>query len=238
MVSVALATYNGEKYIRVQMDSILSNLELEDEIIVSDDGSSDQTLSIIRSFNDQRIKIIHGPGCGLVQNFANAVANCSGDIIFLCDQDDIWYANKVKKVCAIFERTDYVLIEHDAKVTDESGNIIYPSFFAYRKVRTGVMKNIIRNTYHGCLIAFKSELKEQILPFPNKGCLHDQWIGIIAELEGKTLFFEDVLMEYKRHENNASSFKRLPIFIQVRDRAFLMKNIIGYRLKRKIGYSK
>lgn len=233
MISVALASYNGEKYIKEQIDSILAGLGENDEIIVSDDGSQDGTADIIRGFGDSRIKLIDGPRNGLVKNFENAVKHCSGDIIFLCDQDDVWYEDKVKKVCETFARTDHILIEHDARVTDDSGNVLFPSFFAHRRVRTGVLKNMIRNTYHGCLIAFRAELKDEIIPFPEKGCLHDQWIGLVAEMNGTTIFLDEILMDYRRHGNNASSFEHLPVTRQIKDRIALTGNVMRYRKNKR-----
>lgn len=231
MVSVAMASYNGEKYIKEQLISVLDNLSENDEVVISDDGSTDRTVEIIKEINDKRIKLISGPCRGLVKNFENAVKSCTGDYIFLCDQDDIWYKDKVKKVCKFFEENDCDLVEHDAVVTNGKGDVIYPSFFKYRRVRCGYIKNMIRNTYHGCLMAFKSELKTKIFPFPNSGCLHDQWIGILADYYGKVCFLNEILMEYKRHESNASSFKHLPFSRQLCDRLILIKNFSGNILK-------
>lgn len=221
MVSVAMATYNGEKYINRQLKSVLINLSENDEIIISDDGSSDRTIEFIKSFNDKRINILKGPRKGLVKNFANAIDHCTGDFIFLCDQDDYWYPNKVSCVLKIFEKKKCILVEHDAKVLDEKGNIIFPSFFSHRKVRNGVIRNFLRNTYHGCLMAFRKELKEYLHPYPLKGCLHDQWIGLIAESHGECYFYKKKLMNYIRHADNYSSFKRLPLNRQLMDRIYL-----------------
>ena len=109
-------------------------------------------------------------------------------------------------------------------------------FRSYRKVRKGVIKNLIRNTYHGCLIAFKSELKDSIIPMPKRGCFHDQWIGMIANKKGDCIFIEEILMDYKRYENNASSFRRYPVYIQLMNRGitfinlFLFFNGLNYRI--------
>ena len=99
-ISIAMATYNGEKYIKDQLDSILVQLGKDDEIIISDDKSTDQTTEIIKKYikEDSRIKLLEGPQKGFVKNFENALLNCSNEIIFLCDQDDIWLENKKEKV--------------------------------------------------------------------------------------------------------------------------------------------
>ena len=104
-VSVALAAYNGEKYIKEQLSSILEQLSEDDEIVVSLDPSTDGTKEAILSLNDSRIKIVDGEGKGLIKNFENAIKNCKNDLIFLCDQDDIWLPDKVERVKREFSKT-------------------------------------------------------------------------------------------------------------------------------------
>ena len=117
-VSVAMTSYNGEKYIHKQLSSILSNLGNNDEVVISDDGSTDNTRSIVEKFDDPRVKLIIGPQKGLVKNFEYAIRCCSGEYIFLCDQDDVWYNNKIDKVLDVFSKTNSILVEHDAVVVD------------------------------------------------------------------------------------------------------------------------
>lgn len=227
-ISVAIATYNGEKYLNRQLKSVLLNLQENDEVVISDDGSTDNTLNIIKEFKDKRIKLIEGPKEGLIKNFENALLNCTGEIVFLCDQDDYWYTSKVDKILEVFESKNCILVMHDAVVVDSDNNTIYDSFFQYRRIRTGIIKNIFRNTYHGCLMAIRKELIKEIVPFPPKGCLHDQWIGIVAERNGNVEYYNKVLMKYYRHSTNASTFKHLPISIQIINRYYLIKYYIKY----------
>lgn len=228
-----MATYNGEKFIKRQIESILPQLSPNDELIISDDGSTDNTMEIIHEFHDLRIKTFQGPKKGFVKNFENAVKNSSGDIIFLCDQDDYWYPNKVKTICNIFDKKDCVLVEHDAVVKDVKGNVLVPSFFAHRNAGTGVIKNVMKCSYHGCLIAFRSSLIKEIMPFPNHGCFHDQWIGIIADYTGKIYFCQDKLMDYIRHESNVSGFKKLPLLKQIYMRLTVVYYMVKYLIRKK-----
>lgn len=231
-ISVAMATYNGEKYIKEQVTSILINLRNDDELIISDDGSTDKTRSIIKSFNDKRIILLDGPKKGLKQNFSNAIAHTTGDIIFLCDQDDEWMKNKVSTVLEYFETSDIILLQHDAIVVNSKNEVLFESFAEHRNVKTGILKNIVKNSYHGCCMAFRKDLKEKILPIPNDIYLHDQWIGLIAELNGKTTFIPEKLIKYKRHEDNASSFEHLPIKQMIKNRFQIVRGLLRYKLEK------
>ena len=230
-VSVAMATYNGEKYIEEQLDSILKNLNNNDEIIISDDGSTDNTRSIIRNYNDYRIKLIDGPQSGVKQNFANAISKCSGDFIFLADQDDIWMSNKVEMMLRAFDDYQTSLVIHDAVVFDsDSKEIIIDSFFCHRNSGPGIVKNIVKNTYIGCCMAFSSELKKYIMPIPDSIEMHDQWIGIINEYRlRKSIFIKEKLIKYRRHSNNVSQLKHFPVIRMIKNRFFFIKELLKVR---------
>lgn len=226
-ISVAMATYNGEKYIKDQIDSILKNLNENDELIISDDGSLDSTRKIIDLYNDKRIKLIDGPKKGVKQNFANAIQNTTGKYIFLADQDDIWMDDKVKIVVDTFKKNNSTLVIHDAQVFDsENKKILYQSFFKYRNSGPGIIKNIYKNTYIGCCMAFDSKIKEKILPIPDDIEMHDQWIGIICEKYDNVMFIEDKLIQYRRHLNNVSEMKHYPLIKMINNRVNFIKRII------------
>lgn len=234
-VSVVMATYNGEKYIRKQLESILENLKEEDEIIISDDGSKDSTRSIIKEYmtNDKRIKLLDGPKNGIKQNFANGIKNATGKYIFLADQDDIWKQNKVESILNVFEKEKVKLVIHDAEIVDENLKVTEESFFKYRNSGSGILKNIWKNTYIGCCIAFDATIRDKILPIPNDIEMHDQWIGIIAEMEGKVHFLKEVLISYRRHGDNNSQMKHYGIIKMIRNRLVLIKDIVNMKLRRK-----
>lgn len=184
--------------------SILQQLEKTDEIIVSDDGSSDDTLNILESLQDVRIKIFRNDGRhGVVYNFENALKHSSGDIIFFSDQDDVWADNKVECCLNALEGVD--LVVHNSRVVFENGSHQDVDFFKQRHSGSGYWKNLFKNTFVGSCMAFRKTVKEYVLPFPPNILWHDMWIGLMAEKHGKTKFINDQLLYYRRHGNNASA---------------------------------
>lgn len=202
MISVCLTTYNGGAYIKEQLDSILMQLGTTDEIIIADDGSSDNTISILESYDDARIQIYKNNYKNLILNFEFALMKAKGDYIFLSDQDDIWLPNKVS-TCLDF------LISHDivvtnCKVVDNNLQIINESFFELNNSKQGLWSNLIKNSYLGCCLAFRKEVLIKALPFPKSIPMHDIWLGFISELFFKTKFIPEPLLLYRRHGKNES----------------------------------
>lgn len=207
-VSVAMATYNGEKYLKQQVDSILSQLGDEDELVISDDHSSDGTLSIIEQYmqEDPRVRLFMNGESGVISNFDNALKHTRNDIIFLSDQDDIWKPEKVKTVKSYYEKNPKVqMIMSDITVVDNNLNTTIDSFYEFRGSRSGVIKNIIKNSYIGCAMSFRKELKEQILPIPRNVPMHDMWIGLVADMNKSALLIPEKLIYYRRHDANVTS---------------------------------
>ncbi len=231
-ISVAMATYNGEKYIEEQLRTILDNLLPQDEVIISDDGSTDRTRELIASFEDSRITLVDGPKNGVKQNFGNAISRCTGRYLFLADQDDIWAPDKVMRVLAAFETEHCTCVQHDCSlINDETGKTIVDSYFAFRHCGPGVWKNIYKCTYLGCAMAFDAKLVPAILPIPNDIDMHDQWIGILSDRFGKTVFLSDKLIQYRRHEGTASDcFHHHSFGVMLRDRIHLIRQ---YRRRKK-----
>jgi glycosyltransferase involved in cell wall biosynthesis len=207
-VSVAMATYNGEKYLEQQIDSILSQLGNEDELIISDDHSSDQTLSIIEKYmkDDHRVKLFMNEESGVTSNFENAIKRTKNEIIFLSDQDDIWKPEKVKTVKEYYEKNPHIqMIMSDITVVDNQLNPTIESFYEFRGSRAGVLKNIIKNSYIGCAMSFKKELKIKILPIPRNVPMHDMWIGLVADMNKSALLIPEKLIYYRRHDATVTS---------------------------------
>lgn len=202
-ISVCIATYNGEKYIQEQISSILSQLSKDDEIIISDDGSKDNTINILHSFNDNRIKIFFNAfPHGVVPNFENAIKHAMGNIIFLSDQDDIWMPHKVKTVLNSFQ--DYDFVVHNAEIVNGQKKKLGIDFFSFRHTKYGYWQNLWKMRYLGCTMAFRKEVLKDILPFPKKILWHDMWIAAILHLKYKGLLINEPLIYYRRHGDNAS----------------------------------
>lgn len=208
MISVALAAYKGEKYIEAQIRSILPQLSHGDEIIVSDDRPGGMTEKIVKkiSAEDSRVVWVEGKSKGVVSNFINAIRYCKGDKIFLCDQDDVWLPDKVKRVMEAFDE-GYDLVLHNAYITDGNLNITDYSFFEKRGSKKGVIRNIFKNSYMGCCMAFDRKLLKKIMPMPRSIPMHDQWIGILAEIYGNVKFLDLPLIYYRVHGGNVTGGK-------------------------------
>ena len=204
-ISVCIATYNGEKYIKEQLNSILPQLKIGDEIIISDDGSTDNTIHIINTLNDDRIKIYMNTDINsVISNFNNALSYATGDIIFLSDQDDIWLDNKVK-LC-LKNLLNYDMIVTNCIVTDEKLNITHSSYFEMVNSGSGFIKNFYKSTYLGCCLAFNRKVLKTILPLPKELLMyHDWWIGFLAEIRFSVYFERTPLLLYRRHGSTTSS---------------------------------
>jgi glycosyltransferase involved in cell wall biosynthesis len=232
-ISVCIATYNGAKFIEDQLDSIRSQISLNDEIIISDDGSSDNTIQIIKDINDSRIKlIINEEARGLVKNFENAIMNSTGEYIFLCDQDDVWLPDKVEVFKVYLNQYD--LVVSDCFITNSNLEIINDSFFKKNKSKKGVFNNLIFNSYLGCCMAFNRRLLSLAIPFPRDIIAHDIWLGLMYNIYGKVCFIDERLILYRRHGLNhsqASSKSSNSFYFKIKYRFKLVLSIIRRIIK-------
>ena len=205
MISVCVTTYNGALYIREQLESILRQLSPDDEIIVSDDGSIDQTEEIIQSMQSPLIHFYKNHGeHGYTPNFENALKHAKGDYIFLADQDDIWQQNKVQYCLSLL--SEYAMVVSDAILIDKQGKIIGDSFFSLRQPYKSFWGNIFKFGYLGCCMACRKEVVQKALPFPknHKKCTHDNWLFLIAKFFYNVHITNQKLIQYRRHEKNTS----------------------------------
>jgi glycosyltransferase involved in cell wall biosynthesis len=230
MISVCMAVKNGERFLSSQLDSILPQLNAQDEIIISDDHSEDNTQGVVNSFGDVRIQFIKNPTRGLVSNFENSLSTSRGETIFLADQDDVWMPHKIKATLPLLGKND--LVVSDCKIVDDQLNSIHDSFFEKNSSGKGIVKNLFRNSYMGCCMAFKRSVLTKALPFPKNLIIHDQWLGLIAELNGHVVFIEDKLVLHRRHPHNASSTSAvsyLNLSQKISNRYSIIKNLIYAR---------
>lgn len=203
MISVCMASFNGEKVIKRQIDSILVQLGIDDELIISDDNSTDSTRHIVDLYKDKRIKFILNKGTkGPVGNFQNALMEAQGVFIFLSDQDDVWSPHKVSIMSEQLHSFDLVL--SNCRVVDQDLDLLINSFFQFRGSRPGFIQNIYKNSYVGCCMAFRRDILKYVLPFPKQIHMHDWWIGLLVELKGTVKFVDLPLIDYVRHGKNVS----------------------------------
>lgn len=197
-----MATYNGESYLYRQLASILEQLQYNDEVIISDDGSTDDTLKIIASFQDKRIKLLRNPNeRSPVSNFQHALLHASGEYIFLSDQDDIWFPNKVNGVLQILK--DYDLVVHDCNL--QYKDQIIGNHFKIRKSGKGLFKNLFKNRFLGNCMAFRRGILKYALPFPPR-FTHARYVDRISSyFIWGSLFYETsfIYLEEARQQFSA-----------------------------------
>jgi glycosyltransferase involved in cell wall biosynthesis len=219
-LTVCMATYNGSEYVKLQLGSILKQLGPEDQVVVVDDASNDNTVEIINSFNDPRIYLsINDFNIGPARTFDRALHQAQGDLIFLSDQDDFWHDGKVATVVRMFETANIDLLVHDAVVVRD-GQVVHASLFAMGGSSAGIIKNILSNTFTGCCMAFRRDVLCDVLPISAQiGLFHDAWIGVLAQYFGyKITFVPMPLIDFIRHADNASTLQRRGIITIISDR--------------------
>ncbi|MGL5382362.1 MAG: glycosyltransferase family 2 protein [Culicoidibacterales bacterium] len=237
-ISIAMCTYNGQKFIKEQLESILIQLSAEDEVVISDDGSQDDTLKIIKQYseNDSRIKVFQNKlSLGVVNNFEYAINHCQNEIIFFSDQDDIWLGNKVEKIKKIFEKNKNIdVVISDLEVfNSNTGEVLSKSFIESNGSKQGFVNNLLRNSYIGCAMAVRKSYLKEILPFPKNIPMHDWWIGLNSELDKKTYIIKEPLIKYRRHENNVTGIVKNNLLVKAKYRFIILKSIINQRFRIK-----
>lgn len=213
MISVCMATYNGERFLREQVDSILCQLGPDDELIISDDGSTDGTLGIIESYNDSRIRLLHHEKennsyfkqtsvlCA-TQNFCNALRYVSGEYIFLADQDDVWHKDKIQICVEQLKNSCFVM--SNFSIIDENGVQGTELFYSENPFKKTVVSNLLYPHFIGCCCCFRKEILQRVLPVSERVYSHDLWIGIVAIHFYDVCFLDIPLIQHRVHSSNAS----------------------------------
>lgn len=237
-VSVCMATFNGEKYIRQQIESILMQLEENDELVIIDDCSIDTTTKIISSVKDPRI-VLHEniKNIGQIRTFELCISNCKFDIIFFSDQDDIWEPDRLDSLRNEIMKNKVDLVASNMMLIDANGKQLnylrLPPL-----VKSDSRKNIKNLTkiffgnmgYFGCTMAFRRPFLDLALPMPRNIESHDLWFSICANLNKSIVHFEPVTLKHRVHGNNTSIVKR-SLFRKLFSRILLLQQVIIAKLR-------
>ena len=224
-ISVAMCTYNGERFLSEQAESFLAQTRKPDQIIINDDASRDETWTFLQSFAERagamgiEVKLHrNSENLGYIRNFESALQRTSGDLVFLCDQDDIWLPDKVAAFCAEFERRpDLGLLHSDARLIDDDGcDIGYSLFDALemtRRERTWIHQGdalaalLPRNLATGATMAFRRDVMLAALPIA-EGWFHDEWLALVAALISRVDCLETPSIAYRQHGANQVGARR------------------------------
>ncbi len=210
LISIAMATYNGEKFIIEQLDSIINQSYKNIEIIICDDNSNDKTVEILKSYCKKfPLTIIQNKiNLGIVKSFEISLKNCKGEYIVLSDQDDIFLPKKIE---ILFDNIkDSLLIHSDSIIIDQEKNILFDSHFdSFKsKNKTYFMDYIIGNNVTGNSVLIKKDLVRYAIPFPKYIRIHDHYLAICASYHGKIEFIPDKLQYYRQHSNNSIGIRK------------------------------
>lgn len=228
-VSVALCTRNGARYLPEQIRSICVQAPLPQEIVLSDDGSTDNTLAVVRETlaecgmaNRIALRVFSNvPPLGVTRNFEQAVRACSHDLIVLCDQDDVWHPDRLARMVAQFEaRPELLLLHTDARLVDGELKPLGSTLFHALEVRPAELEAIAsgeafgvlqrRNLVTGATTMFRKTLLEVALPFAPEW-VHDEWLAAVAAATGRMDVLPEPTIDYRQHGNNQIGARRLTL---------------------------
>lgn len=222
-ISFVVATYNGAAYVEQQLLSILAALGPDDEVVVSDDGSVDDTLARISAIGDARVRILAGgERLGYQANFSRAIAAATGEFVFFSDQDDICLPARVPLSLAALATAPCVC--GDAVVVNENLAMRHPSHFAQRQARFGAGRLIVRPAVIGATMACRRTFLLEQSPFP-RGVPHDLWLSVQAARRGALTVIREPFILYRRHGTALSatgSVSTRSIAARLRERAALV----------------
>jgi len=205
-VSVAMATYNGALYLREQLDSFVKQTRLPDELVVTDDGSTDNTLAVLEAFQSTapfEVKIFRNSArLGYTKNFEKALSLCSGDVIFMSDQDDVWFPGKIERVVSCLDSNPGMTVAvNDEILTNET--LSYNGGAALQNMRSvGGQES---GFFPGCCTAIRRKWRDATLPVPADHFTYDRWINTVADLLGARTVMAEPLQYSRRHASNTST---------------------------------
>lgn len=245
-VSVCMATFNGQPYLEEQLRSILVQLQADDEFVVVDDASTDQTIQLLRGLQDPRVRIFRNErNLGHVATFARAISLANNDVIFMSDQDDRWTSGRLQSMLARLHSTGAVLVSSNTSFIDGQGQPTLAAAFRLKASDSDRhLRNILgifsgRTGYYGCAMAFRSDLRTVILPIPSYVESHDLWIAIAGNLIRRNTHLEDDTLERRVHAHNASLLRRSLVH-KLRSRVVHALSVLtlAFRAQRSSGRSR
>ena len=213
-IDILLATYNGEKYLKEQIESILNQTYSNIRLIISDDCSTEKTKEIIKAYEEKDNRIIsyfHEKNLGYVKNFEFLLSKVENEIYMLSDQDDVWLPTKVEHTYEKLKETDADLVFTDLEVVNEKLETIYPSFNDFMLLSRKIKKYLhsyrlqyLYNCVTGCTLMSKKKFIKMILPIPtqSKYAIHDTWIACTVANNGKMEYLDEKTIKYRQHGNN------------------------------------
>ncbi len=218
-IDILLATYNGETYLKEQLDSILNQTYSNFRILISDDNSEDSTKNIIEEYakKDNRIKFFFQErNLGVIANFEFLLKKVEAEFYMFSDQDDIWKENKIEFSMKKILEENCDLVYTNLEVVDKDLNITYDSYWKLKGLEEKVKKYnnfeslYLNNFITGCTMLSKSEFISEILPLPkeSKYVLHDYWTALIVSQRGKISYIEEPLIKYRQHKKNSVGSKK------------------------------
>lgn len=213
-VSVCMATRNGERYLELQLRSIVMQLQPGDELVISDDSSTDRTVEILRRYEGPQVRLFLGNRFfNPIGNFEHCLRQARHDILVLADQDDVWLDNRLTVVRQCMSgRTDQVYaVMTDADMIGADGQLMGTTLFHHFRARKGVLRNLFWNCYTGCAMAVSRPLFERASPFPQGIPMHDAWLGLLADALGAVELRPEKTLLYRRHQANASGWRWRPV---------------------------
>ena len=223
-IDILLATYNGEKYLKCQIDSILNQTHKNIRLLINDDCSTDNTRAILKEYEekDDRIKVKYNEkNLGYVKNFEDLLKRVENKYFALSDQDDFWKEEKIEKSLNKLLEEDADLVFTDLEPVDEKLNTITPSMVRFMQMDKNIKKHqdyksvFLRNCVTGCTILSKKELINEYIPIPTKEpMVHDWWMALIISQIGKITFLDEPTIKYRQHGNNQLGIYGMKNYIQ------------------------
>lgn len=236
-----MAVYNGRKFLFEQVQSVLSQLEADDELIIVDDASTDAGVASLGALPGQNVRIFTNPkNVGVLCTFERGLSLAGHGIVFLCDQDNVWLPGKRAAFVEAFERDPAVcVVISDAQLIDGEGKVIGASFMANRGGFDGsLLGTILRSRYLGCAMAVRRQVLKAALPIPRSVPMHDMWLGAIGTATGRVAYLPTPYLRHRRHGKNLSPDRSSSPVRMLRWRASLLWMLICRLVSLRLGMHK